>query len=106
MRYAQGGGLAPAEQGKREAVRLEAARWFEAGAGTARIATELRVTDRSVRRWRAAWRREGAAALEPAGPMAVERLSPAQWQRLEAELNGARWPMASMTRIRVGRSSA
>ncbi|GGX81428.1 hypothetical protein GCM10010358_39730 [Streptomyces minutiscleroticus] len=51
MRYAQGGGLTPAEQGEREAVRLEAARWCEAGADTARIAAELRVTDRSVRRW-------------------------------------------------------
>ncbi|MGW2525388.1 IS630 family transposase, partial [Streptomyces sp. NPDC001617] len=37
MRYAQGGGLTPAEQEKREAVRVEAAKWFEAGAGTARI---------------------------------------------------------------------
>jgi transposase-like protein len=76
MRYAQGGGLTPAEQEKREAVRLEAAKWFEAGAGTAQIAADMRVTERSVCRWRAAWRRGGAAALVPAGPMAVERLSP------------------------------
>lgn len=27
----KGAGLTPAEQGKREAVRLEAAKWFEAG---------------------------------------------------------------------------
>nr|WP_322987249.1 helix-turn-helix domain-containing protein [Phaeacidiphilus oryzae] len=50
------------QQEKREAVRLEAARRFEAGAGTAQVAAELRVTDRSVRRWRrpggaGAWRR-------------------------------------------------
>ncbi|GGL95558.1 hypothetical protein GCM10010129_44310 [Streptomyces fumigatiscleroticus] len=70
-RYVQGGGLTPAEQGKREAVRLEAARWFEAGTGTTRIAAELRVTERSVRRWRAAWRRGGTAALVSAGPTAV-----------------------------------
>ncbi|MFF3846248.1 helix-turn-helix domain-containing protein [Streptomyces sp. NPDC002328] len=38
-------------------MRWEAAKSFEAGAGTARVAAELRVTDRSVRRWRAAWRR-------------------------------------------------
>ncbi|MFD9825508.1 winged helix-turn-helix domain-containing protein [Streptomyces violascens] len=92
MRYAQGGGLTPVEQEKREAVRLEAAGRFEAGAGTAMIAAELRVTDRSVRRWRAAWRQGGVAALVSAGPMAVERLSPQQWQRLEAELK--RGPLA------------
>ncbi|WP_308435254.1 helix-turn-helix domain-containing protein [Streptomyces minutiscleroticus] len=34
----------------------------------------------------------GAAGLASAGPMAVERLSPAQWQRLEAELK--RGPLA------------
>ncbi|MEU1184342.1 winged helix-turn-helix domain-containing protein [Streptomyces sp. NPDC005820] len=44
------------------------------------------MADRSVRRWRAAWRRGGVAALGSAGPMAVERLSSAQWQRLEGEL--------------------
>jgi transposase len=73
-------------------VRLEAAKRFEAGAGTAQIAAELRVTERSVRRWRAAWRQGGAGALPSAGPMAVEKLSPQQWQRLEAELK--RGPLA------------
>lgn len=92
MRYAQGGGLTPAGQVKREAVRLEAARWFEAGAATAQIAAELRVTDRSVRRWRAAWRHGGAGALASAGPMAVERLSSQRWRRLESELK--RGPLA------------
>ncbi|MFD5185913.1 hypothetical protein ACFWMQ_25580 [Streptomyces sp. NPDC058372] len=42
MRYAQGGGLTPAEQEKREAVRPEAATRFEAGAGTEQIATVTR----------------------------------------------------------------
>ncbi|MFE7115889.1 hypothetical protein ACFU99_10770 [Streptomyces sp. NPDC057654] len=86
MRYAQGGGLTPAEQEKREAVRLEAASWFEADAGTAGIAATLRVTDRSVRRRRAAWQRGGTAAPASAGPMSAERLTRTQWQRLEAEL--------------------
>ncbi|MEV6107811.1 winged helix-turn-helix domain-containing protein [Streptomyces sp. NPDC051940] len=92
MRYAQGGGLTLAEQGRREAVRLEAAKRFEAGAGTSQIAVDLRVTDRSVRRWRAAWRQGGTAALAPAGPPSVEKLLPQQWQRLEAELR--RGPLA------------
>ncbi len=91
MRYAQGGGLTPVEQAKREAVRLEAAKRFEAGAGTAQIVAELRVTERSVHRWRAAWRQGSAGALAT-GPMAVEKLSPQQWQRLEAELK--RGPLA------------
>ncbi|MFC4472814.1 hypothetical protein ACFPH6_51610 [Streptomyces xiangluensis] len=38
-------------------VRLEAAKRFEAGTGTGQIAAELRLSDRSARRWRAAWRR-------------------------------------------------
>ncbi|MFF0087510.1 helix-turn-helix domain-containing protein [Streptomyces canus] len=48
---------------------MEAAKWFEAKADTARIAAELRVTDRSVRRWRVAWRRGGMAALGSARPI-------------------------------------
>lgn len=92
MRYAQGGGLTPVEQVKRETVRLEAAKSFEAGAATAQIAIELRVTERSVRRWRAAWRQGGVTARASAGPMAVEKLSPWQWQRLESELK--RGPLA------------
>ncbi|WP_053731049.1 helix-turn-helix domain-containing protein [Streptomyces sp. WM6378] len=78
MRYPQKGRLTPAEQEKRESVRLEAAERFEAGAGTAKVAAELRVSDRSVRRWRAAWRDGGAVALASKGPVAVERLSPQQ----------------------------
>src|SRR5512146_3288019 len=86
MRYAHGGGLTPIEQEKRESVRLEAAKRFEAGEENQDIAAALRVTDRSVRRWRAAWKREGTAALTSQGPMSTERLSPEQWRRLETEL--------------------
>lgn len=45
-------------------------------AGTAEIAAELRVTYRSVRRWRAAWWAGGVAALALASLMVVEPLSP------------------------------
>lgn len=92
MRYAQGGGLTPAEQQKRERVRLEAAKRFEAGETTRDIARGLRVTERSVERWRRAWQRGGAAALVSAGPVSVERLSAEQWRRLETELR--RGPLA------------
>lgn len=37
MRYAQGGGLTPREQERRESLRLEASRRFEAGDKTADI---------------------------------------------------------------------
>jgi putative transposase len=50
------------------------------------------VTARSVRRWRRAWEQAGADALRSAGPASVERLSSAQWGRLERELR--RGPLA------------
>ncbi|MDX2709185.1 winged helix-turn-helix domain-containing protein [Streptomyces sp. PA03-6a] len=56
------------------------------------MAADLRVTDRSVRRWRAAWRRGGAAALASAGLLSVEKLTSQQWLRLETELK--RGPLA------------
>jgi putative transposase len=92
MRYAQEGGLAPREQEKRERLRLEAAERFVRGEKTEAIARELRVTARSVRRWRRAWEHGGADALRSKGPVSAERLSPAQWERLERELG--RGPLA------------
>jgi putative transposase len=86
MRYAQGGGLTPRAQAMREATRLETARRFACGESTGVIAKELRVTARSVRRWRCAWTRGGTAALLSRGPVSRERLTSQQWARLEAEL--------------------
>ena len=86
MRYAQRGGYTPAEQQRRERLRLEAAGRFACGDSTSQIAAELRVTERTVRRWRQAWRDGGAAALRSRGPVSRERLSPQQWARLEQEL--------------------
>jgi transposase len=92
MRYGQHGGYTPAEQQRRERLRLEAADRFAAGDGTGAIARDLRVTPGSVRRWRRAWRQGGPVALKSKGPVSAERLSPAQWARLEAELR--RGPLA------------
>jgi transposase len=92
MRYAQRGGYTPAEQERREQLRLGAAGRFARGDSTAAIAADLRVTERTVRRWRQAWRRGGAAALQSRGPVSRERLSLQQWVRLEAELG--RGPLA------------
>jgi transposase len=92
MRYGQRGGYTPAEQERRERLRLGAAERFARGDATAAIAADLRVTERTVRRWRQAWRDGGTAALRSRGPVSRERLSPQQWARLEAELR--RGPLA------------
>src|SRR6266487_2522266 len=86
MRYAQRGGYTPAEQQRRERLRLEAAGRFARGDGISEIAHDLRVTPGSVRRWHWAWQDGGTAALRSKGPVSRERLSPQQWARLEQEL--------------------
>src|SRR5260370_111024 len=86
MRYAQRGGYTPAEQRRRERLRLQAAGRFARGDKISESAGDLRVTQGSVRRWRRAWRDGGAAALRSRGPVSRERLSPRQWARLETEL--------------------
>ena len=86
MRYAQRGGYTPAEQQRREQVRLEAAGRFARGEDVSEIAAGLRVSAGSVRRWRRAWQAGGIEALRSKGPVSAERLSPQQWARLELEL--------------------
>jgi putative transposase len=86
MRYAQRGGYIPAEQQRREWLRLQAAGRFARGDTISQIARDLRVTEGSVRRWHRAWRDGGAQALRSKGPVSREKLSPQQWARLEAEL--------------------
>jgi putative transposase len=86
MRYGQRGGYTPAEQQRRERLRLGAAERFARGDAVSAIAADLRVTERTVRRWRQAWQDGGTAALRSRGPVSRERLSPQQWARLELEL--------------------
>jgi transposase len=86
MRYGQRGGYTPAEQQRRERLRLEAAGRFAAGDSVGVIARDLRVTEGSVRRWRRAWRGGGVESLRSRGPVSREKLSPQQWARLEAKL--------------------
>ncbi|WP_416238207.1 helix-turn-helix domain-containing protein [Streptomyces mutabilis] len=52
VRYAQGGGLAPQGQAARERVRMLAVDGFVRGEKATVIAKELRVSVRSVERWR------------------------------------------------------
>jgi putative transposase len=86
MRYAQRGGYTPAEQQRREGLRLVAAGRFAHGDKISEIAHDLRVTPGSVRRWHRAWEDGGTEALRSRGPVSQERLSPQQWAGLELEL--------------------
>src|SRR5262245_36796198 len=92
MRYGQRGGYTPAEQERRERLRLGTAERFEAGDTTKDIARDLRVHERTVGKWRRAWREGGIEALRSRGPVSREKLSARQWERLKAEL--ARGPLA------------
>ena len=93
MRYAQGGGLTAADRSRRERVRLEAVKRFEQRAPAADIAAELRVTERSVRRWRQAWLAGGSPGLASRGQAARCRLDEAQLAALEAVLEAG--PLAA-----------
>lgn len=86
MRYAQGGGLTAERQEFRERLRLEAAERFARGEKNAVIAKDLRVSVRSVQRWRRAWRTGGTRRLASKGPASLPRLSEAQFLQLEREL--------------------
>nr|WP_103890674.1 winged helix-turn-helix domain-containing protein [Actinacidiphila yanglinensis] len=86
MRYAQGGGLTDAARAARERLRLRAVERFDAGAKSGEIASELRVSERSVERWRRAWRERGEAGVLSKGSPGRPRLSEAQIGRLEREL--------------------
>src|SRR5437879_12983749 len=93
MRYAQGGGLAAEGRRRRELVRLEAGRRFEQGAPAAVIAAELRVSERSVRRWRQAWQAVGLAGLASRGQAAPCRLDEQQLAALDLALGAG--PLAA-----------
>jgi transposase-like protein len=78
MRYAQGGGLTAGDRRRREQVRLEAVKRFEQRVPAAVIAAELRVSERSVRRWRQAWLVGGPAGVASRGQAARCRLDDQQ----------------------------
>jgi transposase len=92
MRYAQGGGLTAGGRRRRELVRLEAARRFEQQVPAAVIAAELRVSERSVRRWRQAWQAAGEAGLASRGQAAQCRLDEQQLAALDLALEAGPLP--------------
>jgi transposase len=93
MRYAQGGGLTAEGRRRREQVRREAVERFEQRAPTAVIAAELRVSERSVRRWRRAWLAGGLPGLASRGQAARCRLDEGQLAVLDAALGAG--PLAA-----------
>ncbi|MFF8615442.1 winged helix-turn-helix domain-containing protein [Streptomyces sp. NPDC015350] len=86
MRYPQGGGLTAERQCKREELRLQAGERFARGEGSTSIARDLRVSVRSVQRWRHAWVQGGPQSLRSQGPASLPRLSEKQFAQLESEL--------------------
>ncbi|MFD8093373.1 helix-turn-helix domain-containing protein [Streptomyces solisilvae] len=64
-------------QAFRERIRLEAVERFAAGTSNAEVAKDLRVSVRSVQRWRRAWHDVGG--LRSAGPVSRPKLSEAQF---------------------------
>lgn len=76
----------------RERVRLEAVSRFESGEKTRDIAKALRVSERSVERWRRAWRVRGESGVLSKGSLGRSRLTACQLARVERELE--RGPLA------------
>jgi transposase len=70
----------------RERVRVLAAEGFERGEKNTDIAKDLRVSLRSVERWRRAWREKGIAGLHCAGPAKRPKVSTEQFAVLKQEL--------------------
>ncbi|MFJ4811970.1 winged helix-turn-helix domain-containing protein [Streptomyces longwoodensis] len=105
MRYAQGGGLTDERRAFREKLRLEAAERFQQGDENAVIAHDLRVSVRSVQRWRKAWSQYGPKALASKGPASLPLLSDELFAALERELlkgpvaHG--WPNQTWTLSRI-----
>ncbi|MGW7346779.1 IS630 family transposase [Streptomyces sp. NPDC054854] len=86
MRYPEGGGLTAERRAFREGIRLQAGERFAAGEKTAVIAKDLRVSVRSVERWRRAWREGGVEALRSGGPANSPTITDARFAVLEEEL--------------------
>jgi transposase len=86
MRYAQGGGLTDERRVFREKLRMGAAERFARGEENAVIARDLRVSVRSVQRWRKTWSQGGPRALASKGPASLPLLSDELFAVLELEL--------------------
>lgn len=77
--------MTDAERAARERIRLQAVERFEGGEKNREIAAALRVSERSVERWRRAWHERGEVGVQSKGSPGRPRLGPAQIARLERE---------------------
>lgn len=94
---------------RREKVRIQAAAMFEDSKTTAEIASELRVSGKSVREWRRRWTAGGTDALASAGPGGSDcRLSADQQRQLGEILDegpvrhgwdDARWTLTRVAEV-------
>lgn len=89
----------------RERIRVQAAEMFAEGHDNATIAKRLRVSVRSVQRWRGAWRRGGQNAVRSKGSPGRPKLDDETFTVLETELaKGALahgWPDQTWTLARI-----
>nr|WP_158717285.1 helix-turn-helix domain-containing protein [Streptomyces sp. NRRL F-4474] len=60
-------------------LRLQTAKRFALGEASAAVAKDLRVSVRSVQRWRRTWNEGGPRALRSQGPASLPRLSRKQF---------------------------
>jgi len=94
---------------RREKVRIQAATMFEESKPTVQIASELRVSEKSVRQWRRQWGAGGIAALASAGPGGSDCKLTAEQQKQLAEIldegpvahgwDDARWTLARVGEV-------
>jgi len=94
---------------RREKVRIQAATMFEQSETTAQIASELRVSEKSVRQWRRRWTAGGTAALASAGPGGMDCKLTADQQKQLAQMldagpvvhgwDDARWTLARVAEL-------
>src|SRR3954467_4636273 len=106
MRYPAGGGMNAAARVRREKVRIQAATMFEESKTTTQIASELRVSEKSVREWRRRWTAGGTPPPASAGVGGADgKLSAEQQKHLAGMLDEGPvvqgWVDASWTLARV-----
>ncbi|MFD7591954.1 helix-turn-helix domain-containing protein [Kitasatospora sp. NPDC059812] len=98
--------MTDAGRAARERVRLQAVERFAGGQKNREIAASLRVSERSVKRWRRQWCERGEAGVLSKGTPGWSRLSGAQVSRLERDLDSGplvhgrvdqRWTLARIT---------
>ncbi|MEU9105755.1 helix-turn-helix domain-containing protein [Streptomyces xanthophaeus] len=97
------GGLTAERQALRERIRMQAVAMFATGRGSTDMAKELRVSIRSVQRWRQAWKAAGPNRVRSRGPASKPKLSDALFAVLEEQLatRDGSWHRTARRRARL-----